>query len=111
MADKQRRLERIRAAKAQLEAAARAGADSADPAGPGPSSGMQQRGGRKAGPAEMPPDPTPPDRAQRNFTNGDSRIIAGDNGQIAVDAASQIIIALRLGTNPADFAALVSLVD
>jgi transposase len=118
MADKQRRLERIRAAKAQLEAEARAGAGSADPDGPGPSSGMQQRGGRKAGPAEAPPDPTPPDRAQRNFTDGDSRImpaggsfIAGYNGQIAVDAAHQIIVAQRLGTNPADFAALVPLVD
>jgi Transposase DDE domain len=113
MADKQRRLERIRAAKAQLEAEARAGAGSADPAGPGPSSGMQQRGGRKAGPAE-----TPPDKAQRNFTDGDSRImpaggsfIAGYNGQIAVDAAHQIIVAQRLGTNPADCAALIPLVD
>jgi transposase len=113
MADKQRRLERIRAAKAQLEAEARAGVGSADADGPGPSSGMQQRGGRKAGPAE-----TPPDKAQRNFTDGDSRImpaggsfIAGYNGQIAVDAAHQIIVAQRLGTNPADFAALIPLVD
>jgi transposase len=113
MADKQRRLERIRAAKAQLEAEARAGAGSADPDGPGPSSGMQERGNRKTGPVE-----TPPDKAQRNFTDGDSRImpaggtfIAGYNGQIAVDAANQIIIAQRLGTNPADFAALIPLVD
>lgn len=113
MADKQRRLERIRAAKAQLEAEARAGVDSADPDGPGPSSGMQERGARKAKPAE-----TPPDRAQRNFTDGDSRImpagggfIAGYNGQIAVDAAHQIIVAQHLATNPADFAALVPLVD
>jgi hypothetical protein len=61
---------------------------------------------------------TPPDRAQRNFTDGDSRImpsgggfIAGDNGQIAVDAAHQIIIAEQRSTNPADFAALIPLVD
>lgn len=111
MADKQRRLERIRAAKAQLEAEA---ADpTPDPDGPGPSSGMQQRGNRKAGPAE-----TPPAKAQRNFTDGDSRImpaggsfIAGYNAQIAVDAAHQVIIAQRLGTNPADFAALIPLLD
>jgi hypothetical protein len=50
--------------------------------------------------------------------SGDSRImpsqggfIAGYNGQIAVDAAHQIITAHRLSTNPADFAALVPLMD
>jgi transposase len=113
MADKQRRLERIRAAKAQLEAEAKAGPGGRDPDGPGPSSGMQERGARKAGPAELPPD-----RAQRNFTDPDSRImpsqggfIAGYNGQIAVDAAHQIIVAQQLGTNPADCAALIALVD
>ncbi len=117
MADKQRRLERIRAAKAQLEAEAKAGRSdtlgSADPDGPGPSSGMQERGARRDRPAD-----TPPDKAQRNFTDPDSRImpsqggfIAGYNGQIAVDAAHQIIVAQQLGTNPADFAALIPLVD
>ena len=113
MADKQRRLERIRAAKALLEAEAKAGPDMHDAHGPGPSSGMQERGGRKRGPAD-----TPPDRAQRNFTDPDSRImpsgggfIAGYNGQIAVDAAHQIIIAQRLATNPTDYAALVPLID
>jgi transposase len=118
MADKQRRLERIRAAKAQLEAEARAGADSGDADGPGPSSGMQERGARKNHSADKEQSATPPDRAQRNFTDGDSRImpsgggfIAGYNGQIAVDAAHQIIIAEQLSTNPADFAALIPLVD
>lgn len=117
MADKQRRLQRIRAAKAQLEAEAAAdpGAspDGADPDGPGPSSGMQERGKRKSTPTGVPPD-----KAQRNFTDGDSRImpsgggfIAGYNGQIAVDAAHQIIVAQRLVTNPADYAALVPLIE
>ena len=113
MADKKRRLERIRAAKAQLEAEAKAGPRHADPDGPGPSSGMQERGARRDTPAD-----TPPDKAQRNFTDGDSRImpsgggfIAGYNGQIAVDAAHQIILAQRLATNPADFAGLIPLVD
>ena len=113
MADKQRRLERIRAAKAQLEAETKAGPDSTDPAGPSPSSGMQERGARKDRPAD-----TPPEKAQHNFTDGDSRImpsqggsIAGYNGQIAVDAAHQIIVAQQLGANPADFAALIPLVD
>jgi transposase len=113
MADKQQRLERIRKAKAELEAEARADPADLDPEGPGPSSGMQQRGHRKRA-----KDGGPPDKAQRNFTDPDSRIqptrdgfIAGYNGQIAVDQAHQIIVAQRLQTNPADYAGLVPLVD
>jgi hypothetical protein len=113
MADKQRRLERIRQAKAQLEAEAAQDPSELDPRGPGPSSGMQERGRRKRA-----KDGGPPDKAQRNFTDGDSRIqptrdgfIAGYNGQIAVDAANQIILAQQLSTNPADFDALIPLVD
>ena len=112
MADRQRRLERIRAAKAQRDAEAEAGPDALDPDGPGPSSGMQERGNRRRSAG------TPPDRAQHNFTDPDSRImpsgggfIAGYNGQIAVDAAHQVIVAQRLSTNPADYAALVPLID
>jgi hypothetical protein len=71
-------------------------------------------------------DETPPDRAQRNVTDpgdrrsatGHSRImpsggdfIAGDNGQVAVDAANQVIVAQPLSTNPADDAALTPLVE
>jgi len=37
--------------------------------------------------------------------------IAGYNGQVAVDAGHQIIVAQRLSTNPADYAALISLID
>lgn len=113
MADKAQRLERIRAAKTQLEAEAAQDPADLDPDGPGPSSGMQARGDRKAG-----RDQPPPDKAQRNFTDPDSRIqptrdgfIAGYNGQIAVDAAHQIIVAQRLATNPADYSALVPLID
>jgi transposase len=113
VANKQRRLERIRQAKAQLEAEAGGDPADLDPDGPGPSSGMQERGARKPTPSD-----TPPDKAQRNFTDGDSRImpsqggfIAGYNAQIAVDAAHQVITAHRLSTNPADFAALVPLIE
>ena len=112
MADKQRRLDRIRAARARLEAEAASDPADDDPDGPGPSSGMQERGQRRTR------NGAPPDAAQRNFTDPDSRIqptrdgfIAGYNGQIAVDAAHQVIVAHRLATNPADFAALVPLVD
>ena len=78
---------------------------------------MQERGKRKAAATDGEP-PNPPNKAQRNFTDGDSRImpsgggfIAGYNGQIAVDAEHQIITAQRVSTNPADFDALQPLVD
>jgi transposase len=109
--DKQARLEHIRAAKAVLEAEARA----ALPAGaePGPSNGMTDHG-RPAGA----PDGGPPARAQRNFTDPDSRVmktrdgfVQGYNGQLAVDAAHQIITAQRLTTNGSDQDALVPLLD
>jgi len=64
------------------------------------------------------PDGRPPQRAQRNFTDPDSRIlktrdgfIQGYNGQLAVDHAHQIIVAQRLTTNGSDQAALVPLLD
>ena len=74
---------------------------------------MRERGQRKPG-----SNAPVPDKAQRNFTDPDSRIqpsqggfIAGYNGQIAVDQAHQVIVAQRLATNPADYGALVPLVD
>ena len=110
---KQQRLDRIRAAKAVLEAEAKQEPSAAAPDGPGPSSGMQAYGkpNRSA-------DGGPPDRAQRNFTDPDSRIlptrdgfIAGYNGQLAVDAANQIIVSHRLVTNSGDADGLIPLVD
>ena len=111
VADKQRRLAKIRAAKAALEAEAAAPPAGED--GPGPSSGMTDKGAPKRA-----ADGGPPDGAQRNFTDPDSRILntrdgfmQGYNGQIAVDGHCQVITAHRLTTNAADYAALVPLVD
>ena len=114
VANKAARLERIRAAKAVLEAEAKAPPPDPDDDGPGPSSGMMERTSRpKRG-----PDGGPPERAQRNFTDPDSRIqptrsgvLQGYNAQIAVDGAHQIIIAQRLQTSPADGRALKPLLD
>jgi transposase len=110
--DKQARLERIRAAKAALEAEAKADPPALD-AEPGPSSGMVDHGR----PARA-PDGGPPERAQRNFTDPDSRVmktrdgfVQGYNGQLAVDSAHQIITAQRLTTNASDQAGLVPLLD
>ena len=99
--DKQARLEHIRAAKATLEAEAEAPPPDAEP---GPSSGMTDHGR----PARA-PDGGPPARAQRNFTDPDSRVlktrdgfVQGYNGQLAVDATHQVIVAQRLTTNGSD---------
>jgi transposase len=112
VADRQARLERLRAAKAALEAEARAAAPPPD-AEPGPSSGMSDHGRPRRA-----QDGGPPERAQRNFTDPDSRIlktrdgfIQGYNGQLAVDAARQIIVAQRLTTHGSDQAGLVPLLD
>lgn len=108
VADKQARLQRIQAAKAALEAEARGDRTDDDPDGPGPSSGMMRSGRPQRG-----PNGEPPDRAQRNFTDPDSRIqpvrsgfIAGYNAQIAVDEHAQVIVAQHVQTNPADRGAL-----
>ncbi len=113
MADKQRRLMAIRAAKAALEAEAADPPDPDDESGPGASSGMRWQGRALRG-----EDGGPPDRAQKNFTDPDSRIlptrdgfIQGYNGQIAVDAAHQVIVAHRLVTTSADYRALAPLVN
>jgi len=110
-ADKQRRIEKIRAARAALEA--EAASPRSDDDEPGASSGMRRSGKPRRG-----PDGGPPPGAQRNFTDPDSRImngrdgfVQGYNAQIAVDAEHQIITAYRLTTNAADHAGLVPLVD
>jgi transposase len=112
VADKQQRLERLGAAKATLEAEAKAPPPATDDDGPGPSTGMMDHGKPKRA-----PDGGPPPRAQRNFTDPDSRIqktrdgmIQGYNAQIAVDSAHQIIVAQHVQTNSADRGALAPLV-
>ena len=113
MADKARRLDRIRQAKAALEAEARSEAKDAAEAG-GPPKGKKERPGRKP---KTPPG-MPKDSAQRNFTDADSRImktkdgyIQGYNAQAAVDAAHQVIVAHGLSNNASDQEPLAPMVD
>ena len=89
MANKESRLEKLRAAKAALEAEAEAA-------------------GKEA----------PEDKAQRNFTDPESRIqktkdgfIQGYNAQAAVDHANQIIVACDVGPSSADNPQLVPMVE
>ncbi|MBM4073926.1 MAG: IS1182 family transposase [Planctomycetes bacterium] len=115
VANKQKRLEKIRAAKAALEAEARAAAAarSADDDG---SSGSSAR--TKPGPKPKPLSDVPDDKAQRNFTDPDSRIlpskdgfIQGYNAQAAVDSHAQVIVAHDLTNAASDQAQLSPLLD
>jgi len=113
VADKQARLAKIRQAKAELEAEAKAKA-AAEQAAREKKNGDKLCPGRKAGPPSDVPEP----KAQRNFTDPDSRIlktkdgyIQGYNAQAAVDAQEQIIVAHTLSNNGNDQAQLAPLLD
>ena len=104
VADKQKRLEKIREAKAALEAEAQAEAT----AEPDP-----RKTGHKAKPTGKPEEKT-----QRNFTDPESRImkspdgfIQGYNGQAAVDADSHVIVAQSLTNNGSDTHQMEPLLD
>lgn len=101
--NKQHRLEKIRAAKAALEADAQDDAEAKKRKDDHPLAGP-----RRGRPAKHPPG-TPRDRAQRNFTDPDSRImktrdgfIQGYNAQAAVDADHQVIVAQGLTNQASD---------
>ena len=107
VANKQMRLAKIREAKAALEAEARAKAPEPkdEPSGP--------RRGRKR---KTPPG-VPDEKAQRNFTDPDSRIMKTSGGfdqcynaQAAVDAESQVIVACGLTQAANDMHQLVPMV-
>jgi transposase len=107
--DKQKRLEKIREAKAALEAEARAAAERRT-AG----NDKKRKGGRKP---KTPPG-VPKDRDQRNFTDPESRImktgngyVQGYNAQAAVDADSQVIVAQSLDHSANDTKQLIPLLD
>jgi hypothetical protein len=116
VADKQKRLEKIRSAKAALEAEARAKTAAASnngegDGGPSPDGGAAKPG-RKAAAAES------NDKAQRNFTDPESRVmptksgfIQGYNAQAAVDGAHQIIVAQTLSNSSSDQAQFGPLLD
>src|SRR3977135_4121999 len=77
LANKENRLEKIRTAKAALEAEAKAKAAS-KPDDDGSGDGGKGRPGRKSKPVTAEPS----DKAQRNFTDPDSRVMPTKNGFI-----------------------------
>lgn len=117
VANKEKRLEKIRAAKAALEAEAKVAAEAkaaSKPDDDGSGDGGRGRPGHKSKPVTAEPS----DKAQRNFTDPDSRVmptkngfIQGYNAQAAVDGAHQIIVAHTLSNSPSDQAQFAPLLN
>ena len=96
---KQQRLEKIREARARLEAEAKAQAAE---------KGAGNKSGGSGRPSKTAPG-TPKDTAQTNFTDPESRIMKSHDGfiqaynvQAAVDADSQVIVAQGVTNNASD---------
>jgi transposase len=118
VADKQKRLEKIRQARAELEAEARAAAEAEQRRRDQAEAQRVAEGRKKNGKTPAPPKAEPDGKAQRNFTDPESRIlktkdgyIQGYNAQAAVDAGAQIIVAHGLTPSTSDQDQLVALID
>jgi len=104
VADKKERLKKLQQAKAELEAEAKQEVER----GPDPN-----KTGHKPKPTG-----TPPDKAQRNFTDSESRLmktsqgfVQGYNAQAAVDAESQVIVAHSLTNTGSDAHQMIPLLE
>ena len=80
IADKKRRAEKIRQAKAELEAAAKAAAAAKVKAEAEAEEKRKEEGRKKPGPPAAPPSSEPDPKAQKNFTDPESRIMKSKDG-------------------------------
>jgi hypothetical protein len=99
---KQSRLKKIREAMQALEEEAKAEAEVRREAMRQQEEALNKEGEKRRGPKPQGPSERPPAKAQRNFTDPDSRIMKDNttksfeqcyNAQVAVDSACQIIVA------------------
>jgi transposase len=118
IADKQRRAEKIRAAKAELEAEAKAAAAAKAGAQAEAEEKRKAEDRKKRGKPPAPPSEEPDAKAQKNFTDPESRIlktkdgfIQGYNAQAAVDATAQVIVAHGLDARQSDQHQLAPITD
>src|SRR5438874_11206597 len=116
--DKKRRAERIRKAKAELEAEAKAAAEAKLKVAAEAQQQREAAGRKKPGRQAAPPSTTPEPKAQKNFTDPESRIMKSKDGfvqaynaQIVVDSAAQIIVAQDVTQSAADSGQLVPMTD
>ena len=118
VADKKKRAEKIRAAQAELEAEAKAAAAAKARAQAEAEDKRQAEGRKKPGKPAVPPSEEPDPKAQKNFTDPESRImktkdgfIQGYNAQAAVDATAQVIVAHGLDAKQSDQHQLTPIAD
>jgi transposase len=118
VADKQKRLDRIRQARAELEAEAKAAAEEAERRRQKAEEERKAAGRKKNGKTPAPPKTEPAGKSQRNFTDPQSRVlltkdgyIQGFNAQAAVDGTAQIIVAHALTASMSDHGQLVPILD
>ena len=118
VADKKKRAEKIRAAKAELEAEAKAAAAAKAQAQAEAEERRRAEGRKKPGKPAAPPSDEPDPKAQKNFTDPESRIlktkdgfIQGYNAQAAVDATAQVIVAHGLDAKQSDQHHLAPIAD
>lgn len=120
VARREERLARIRAAQAALEAETRAEAEAVR-AADAAERARRAAAGEPKKPGKLPDPPAvPPDKAQRNFTDPESRImpnadkafVQAYNGQVAVDAGGhQIIVGCFVSPQSADTPQLAPMLD
>jgi transposase len=118
VADKAKRLAKIREAKAALEAAAKAAAEEKARAEAAAEDKRRAAGRKKPGTKAKPPSGAPDGKAQRNFTDPESRIMKTKDGfaqaynaQAAVDGKAQVIVAQGLTNSQSDQDQLVPRLD
>ena len=118
VADKKRRAETIRAAKAALEAEAKAAAEAKVKEEAAAEEKRQAEGRKKPGPKAASRSGEPDPKAQKNFTDPESRIMKSKDGfvqafnaQAAVDAEAQVIVAQGVTQDANDRRQLVPMTD
>jgi transposase len=116
--DKQKRLAKIRQAMAALEAEARQAAEEERRVAVEKEKQREAEGRKKPGKPAAPPSEEPSPKAQRNFTDPESRIMKSKDGfvqaynaQAAVDANAQIIVAHELTQSGSDHGQLAPLIE
>jgi len=118
VANKAERLERIREAKAALEREAAEKAAEAEKTAESKKPKKSKKKDDDEDPPRPPEPPKPEPKAQRNFTDPESRIMPTKNGfeqcynaQAGVDAKAQVIVACDVVNTSADCPQLLGMVD
>jgi len=118
VADKEKRLAKIREAKAALEAEAKAEAEARARQEAEAEEQRQAQGRKKPGKKAKPASGEPAAKAQRNFTDPESRIMKSKDGfvqaynaQAAVDGKAQVIVAHGLSNGQSDQEHLTACLD